>query len=229
MNLGQLRAAAKGGYALPETEADPRLTDAQWNRAINRGYNWLARQGRMIAGKWTNISPVAGTREYSLASLSPGLAEIQFVYFKQGGTDGSWRPLTPFPADQQTRGDDAWHEGTGSPQHYYLRGLSLGLRPTPDADNAGPLFLEIWGWALPVPLTADDQIPEIPEHLHELLLDPARYEMAKQEALDGRGDAPVLVQMLTAHRQEALNELLQFMNGLTAGPRFVDMTHDYDF
>jgi hypothetical protein len=230
MNRGELRAYAKGKFALDESADDPRITDAQWNRYLNRGYRWLSARARLFGNTWSGITTVAGQREYSLASLSPSIGAVQMVMFKQGGSSGSWRPLTPISADQLTRAVDAWHDETGSPTHYYLRGLSIGLRPTPDATNAGA-FLELWGWALPVTMTSDSATdatgtPQIPEPLHELIVPCACYEAAQQEAVDGRGDAALLLQMFDRGRQEALVELLQYVEGLDPSARFVDATHD---
>jgi hypothetical protein len=230
MNRGELRAYAKGKFALDESADDPRITDAQWNRYLNRGYRWLTAKARLFGSTWTSISTVAGTREYSIATLSPSIASVQAILFKQGGTSGSWRPLTPVPADQLTRAVDSWHDETGSPSHYYFRGLTLGLRPTPDTTNAGA-FLEIWGWAMPQGMTSDGATdatgtPQIPEHLHDLIIPCACFEAAEQEAADGRGDAGLLLQMFGQRRQEALVELLQYVEGLDPSARFVDATHD---
>lgn len=234
MNLAALRAAAKGGYALPETDDDPRLTDAQWNRALNRGYRWLARSARLLPGKWTAISTQENIREYSIANLVPGVAGIQFVLFKRGGTTGSWRPLSRLPPDQLIRVVSDWHDETGGPLQYYLRGsTTLGLRPTPDADNAGA-FLEIWGWAFPTELTSDTATdatgtPILDANLHEHLLDPARYEMARQELADGRAEAANLIQLYDAGRQQSLLECRSYVEMLIDEPEYVSMAWSEDY
>jgi hypothetical protein len=184
MNRGEIRAYCKGQYALEESPDDPFYTDSLWNRYINREYQRLTARARLFGNTWTGITTVAGTREYSLVSLSPSIASVQMVLYKQGGTSGTWRPLNAISADQLTRAVDAWHDETGSPTHYYFRGLSIGLRPTPDATNAGA-FLEIWGWSMPAELDDDTDEP-----------------------------------------QEALVELLQYVEGLDPSARFVDATHD---
>lgn len=220
--LLQLRQAALGGYALPETGADDFLTDPQWTRYLNRSYRWLARHARLISGKWTSISTVNGTQEYSIAGLSPGLAGIDFVLFKQGGTNGSWAKLTRLPVEQVVNIATSYHDTTGSPTHFYTRGSDkLGLYPIPDATNAGA-FLEIWGWAYPTALSADGDTPTIDSNLHEYLLPGAWYEAAKQEQARGRSDAAALVLRYEAERRDALNELRAYLSDLGAGPSFCD-------
>ena len=229
MTLQDIRQAAKGGYALVEATDHAFLTDAQWNRAINRGYRWLCQKARLISGKWTGaaVATTASDQEIAISGLSPGLAGIDFVLFKQQGT--TWGKLRKLPADQLAGLAAQFHDQTGSPTHYYLRGSdALGFYPIPDATNAGQ-YVEIWGWAYPTSLSADGNSPAIDSNLHDFLIAPAQYEMAKQELARGRPDAARLVQLYDAERAAALLECKSYVQLLSDEPDFFNVSYEDDY
>ena len=216
MTNAQLRAACKGGFALDESADDAFLTNAQWTRALNRGYRWICRNAQLIAGKWT-LTSVNGTREYALTGRSPSIAGLNMALFKQAGT--TWRPLIRLPSEQLAPIVSQFHDTTGTPTHYWTRSDQLGLYPIPDSTNAGA-YLELWGWAYPTALSGDSDTPAIEESLHEWLIDPARYEMARQLTMQGRPDGQALVAMYDRARQEALAECIAYVRQLDDSPQY---------
>ena len=226
MTFQEIYQAAKGGYGLAEAADDSALADAQWKRAVNKGYRWLARYARLIPGQWT-ITSVDGTREYSLAGRSPGIAQVSLVLFKRGGT--RWAPLPLLGgADQAARAICDFHDRTGAPGAYYARGGSLGFDLIPDAANAGA-FIEVWGFAFPAALVNNSDTPEIEASLHDYLLAPAKYEMAAQELAAGRSDAAALVALYEQERQTALTECREYVAMLSDEPQFVNWSLDEEF
>jgi hypothetical protein len=228
MTLQQLREAAKGGFGIDESTADDFLTDTQWTRAINRAYRWLCRRARLLGATWTSgITTVDGTQEYSITSLSPLPCEITQVFFKRGGSSGQWTKLSTLSAAEvATLDPTAFVEKTGAPTHYWLRGSDkVGFYPIPDSTNAGASLVRLWGFGYPTALSNNSDTPTIIEPLQEWLIDPARYEMAKQERSRGRGD-DALVQMYDRLRQQSLAECQAYVAALNGEPQYANWSQE---
>ena len=225
----QIQQACKGQFALTEAVEDPEFLDAQWNRAINAGYRWLAKFSRLIGAEPWAITTTSA-REYTLLGKTPQIATIDFVLFKQGGTNGTWRKLNSLQPQEIATVAANFHETTGSPTHYYVRGSNkLGLYPKPDTTNQGA-FMEVWGWAYPASLDEDGTSPtEIDVALHDYLIAPALYEMAKQSRNAGRPDAEGLVARYDAERMRGLAELKAHVEMLDTAPRYVNTSSGSDY
>lgn len=112
-----------------------------------------------------DITTVEGIRTYSLAS---DFMLIENVYFNVGGV--SFKLLTPVDRrDLPTIFGPGWlSSANGEPRVVYMNDSTvIGLHPVPDAISAGTDYIKSFYIAVPAAMSADDDVPDLPESLHD--------------------------------------------------------------
>lgn len=133
--------------------------------------------------KSTTATLTAGTASYTLSTLASGVIRLKEMYVTPvGGSQSSPLQLTTLDYILRRRqGSGGTAAATGYVTHYALSGLdNLELYPTPQSADT----LSIWYVALPTALSANSDVPILPEPYASKLLEYGTLA----EAADWKGD-----------------------------------------
>jgi len=168
-------------------------TDDELDVYINDGCRDISYRTKSIRDNdyISSVSCTANTvaevsNEYALASNFTNIYAVLEVYFKESGTD--WIRLEPTQREELDEEYPGWrgnvgytHTNTGSgvvtynytsntstPLSYYWDREEdiMGLNPPPDSDNAGSNYIRVYYAKKHTDVSADADIPTIPEPLH---------------------------------------------------------------
>ena len=129
------------------------ITDSEINAWLNEALLKISGQSEFI-GDHAETNVVANQRAYNLAPDTIKIERVELDEVKLSKT--TLQELDTF--------SDTHSTVTGSPKWYYIWGEKLYLYPTPTESGTGNL--DIWYKRYPAVLVSDEQIPEIPDHLH---------------------------------------------------------------
>jgi hypothetical protein len=146
-------------------------TDTELNSTITDACNDLAFRAKCIKDDGY-LSTTEDTAEYTLSTYFPKLIAILEVYYNQNGE--TWTRLDPTSRSVLDWESIAWKDvDSGTPTEYFWdREEDLfGLYIPPDENNAGTNYCQIYFAKKHTPMSADTDIPDIPEYLHLAIID----------------------------------------------------------
>jgi len=170
MNLGEMRAEVR---ALTDRPSTKRYTNAEIDSWINRGQLRIARNTQSNQEVAYAVS-VVGQREYEITNREDAEDTLGITTVTYDGTEIG--PGVRF--EDFARANPNWEsDGNATPLRWYRRGRYLGLDPAPDTVAKQ---IKIWYWAEPTPLTADANVSELPEVLHDAIVFYAVWQLEKK-------------------------------------------------
>ena len=171
MNLGEIKTAVQRLFG---DESGAQITEADIIRWANDAQVDIVRKTEVLQShRETDVS--SGDKSYELPS--------DFMFMSRATLDGIKLARTTIQ-EIDARSSSADNVADGTPSHFYTWGGRIYLYPGPSSGGTGNL--DIWYVKSPVALVNDEDIPEIPVHMHE---DMVRFCLARARELDADYDA----------------------------------------
>lgn len=164
MNLSEIRTRAQHDFLWDDDMA----TQDKLDRTINEGLRRFVRETLCLYDTYTTTS-VSGTAAYSLPADSLNPPKVHHVMYD----DHVLEPMNYL----ETRDLNPFLTNTGTPLGFYINGNQVYLYPVPDSAKE----LKIVYYKKPAELSADDDVPEIPEEFHEALANYAAYQIMRSD------------------------------------------------
>ncbi|MFS8609867.1 MAG: hypothetical protein LOD94_18040, partial [Gammaproteobacteria bacterium] len=142
---------------------DAFFTPEAWKQYINLAQNEFARETKVIE-RVARTMTIPGERAYP---LDPDFYHIDVARW---GDNPVLQPISVY--DMESR-----HKDTGTPTHFLVRAGRIFLWPTPNRSEE----LVVWYFAVPRPLDALEDEPEIPIAYHDALIPGACYFALKAD------------------------------------------------
>lgn len=146
-------------------------SDVELNNWTDDAGHYMAFFAKCIRAQG-DITTTADTREYGLTSNFSNFLAVREIYFYQDGT--TWRKLTQTTRDKLNRRSSGWKSAdTATPQEYYWDREEdiLGLNPSPDSDNVGTGYIELYYAQDYTDMTLDGDTPTVPFPLQLAMVD----------------------------------------------------------
>jgi hypothetical protein len=224
MDFTEIRASAR---SKADEESTGFITDAELNRFINQGlrivYGKIAQAFEdyfVIKGTVANsglITVLADTNEYDLPT------NLKIVRVERRNTNDSnennWRKLQRLNiGNDQINDFYPIREGRDQGYGYFIAGDKLYLRPVP----SGGFDMRIWFIPKVTALSADDDVPGVPEEYHELIAEYASVQCLRKS---GEGIYKEAMDLFNLE----LSNLLDTINHRVQEPTQMLVTDEYDF
>lgn len=166
MNLGEIKTSVKRQFG---DESGAQITESDITRWANDALRDIVRKVE-ITNQHRETAVVAGDSGYELPN--------NFMYMARVTYDNKLLPERKLrDLDLESKSIDTTSSGT--PESYYIWNRTIYLYPAPAV--GGSANLDIWYISSPAVLVGNEDIPEIPEYMHE---DIVRYCLARAKELD---------------------------------------------
>jgi hypothetical protein len=164
MNFQDIKTRAQKDFLWDDNTA----TNDKLNRTINEGLRRFVRETLCLHDVST-LTTAAGTAAYPLPADSLNPPNVHQVI---------WDKYVLHPMSYlETRDLNSYLHTSGSPTSFYFNNGQLCLYPVPDSAKE----LKIVYYNKPAELSADDDVPEIPEEFHEALANYAAYQIMRSD------------------------------------------------
>jgi len=163
-------------------------SDTELNLWINDAVDDIAFRTRCLRTKST-MTAVVDTMEYTLSTYFPTARKFTEVYYKVSGD--TWRKLEETDRKELDLENDGWlSASSGAPykfaydheQDWFL------IWPPPDSDNVGGAYVKAYYTFKPTDMTADTDYPQIPDVLHELIVEAVKIVGFESRGLGDRAN-----------------------------------------
>lgn len=164
MNFQDIKIRAQKDFLWDDNTA----TNDKLNRTINEGLRRFVRETLCLNDTFVTTT-AAGIAAYTLPADSLNPPKVHQV---------TWDCYVLHPMTYlETRDLNSYLHSTGSPSSFYIDENKVFLYPIPDSAKE----MNIVYYKKPATLSADDDVPEIPEEFHEALANYAAYQIMRSD------------------------------------------------